>query len=102
MYLLGEEEKLEGDHRVYVTETGWKPMFHSDGTRLFCFVQRDGEEGHHLIAHGELFLRKVDESYCLNCAIKRGIVVTKRPVLGDRNTPPSDIRPFDYNSDQLG
>ncbi len=69
----------EQDHRLYV----FKPEdthVHAKQTwdREYCFAKNPGEEFFHLLHCGELFVVHSEERFCLNCAIRRGLVTRDR------------------------
>ena len=71
----------ENDVRLYVPETDrWAAHLKSDWDRVYCFGKFPGQDFHHLILHGELYLRSRGEEtvYCLECALRQGIATFDR------------------------
>ena len=57
------------DYSVQI-KRGWE--------REFCFTANPGEDYFHLLMSGEVYVQKGDERYCLNCALRRGLLTTNR------------------------
>ena len=67
------------DCRLYVPDAkGWKIQILSTWEKFYCFGKNPGEDFHHAILFGEIYLRQGDEIYCLRCARRRGIITTDR------------------------
>jgi len=67
------------DARLYVPRNeGWTANIKRGWEKDYCYLQNPGEEYFHLILSGELYLQRGDEKYCLNCALRHGIVTSDR------------------------
>lgn len=79
---MSDEQPLTSpvpDNRLYVPETEqWKAFIKSDWDKTYCFAKNPGEDFYHLIVHGEIYLRRGDEVYCLKCALRHGFATTDR------------------------
>lgn len=69
------------DLRLYRGENEYEPKINATDARLFCHSHADQEDFFHRIAIGELYVGFEDVSYCLNCAIRHGVLTDRRPVL---------------------
>lgn len=60
------------DHRVYLVDPrGWRAKVQQSWDRLYCFGKRPGEDFHHLVMYGEVYLENdFQEVWCLECAIR--------------------------------
>ena len=45
---------------------------------MYCFAKVPGEEYYHQLLHGEIYVQKGDEVYCLRCALRDGILTRDR------------------------
>lgn len=67
------------DLRLYVQQSGLcRVVTKTDWNKEYCFLQHPGENHFHLLVHGEVFVQKADERYCLNCAFRLGLVTHDR------------------------
>jgi len=67
------------DHRLYVPEhEGWEARLKRSWDNEYCYSANPGEDYFHLLLNGEIYLQRGDEKYCLNCALRQGILTTNR------------------------
>jgi len=67
------------DFRLYVPDTDhWQASLKTDWNKEYCYSQTPGEDFFHRLVSGEIYLRKGDEKYCLNCAMRLGILSLDR------------------------
>jgi hypothetical protein len=65
--------------RLYVPDhEGWAAAIKRDWTKEYCFSQNPGENHYHLLLSGEIYLERAGEKYCLNCAMRHGVITTDR------------------------
>ncbi len=70
---------LDNDRRLYLpSPEGWEAKLKLGWEKDYCHRQNPGEDYFHLLLNGELYLQDGDEKYCLNCAVRLGIVTTDR------------------------
>ena len=74
---------MSQDHRVYVVDKLWEVRLNTQDSGFNCHMLEPGKEYYHRISAGEIFLSHDNESYCLNCAIKKGILSSTRPSLAE-------------------
>lgn len=70
---LEESEVIQP--RLFLREPGWKVGLKQASDREFCFNVHPGEEAHHRLAAGEMYIFSADEKLCLPCADRRGLLV---------------------------
>lgn len=75
----GTEKGTEDDRRLYVTqpdnsEIRIKPTWEKE----YCHGKNPGEDYFHLLICGEIYVIFGHEKYCLNCALRRGLVTRNR------------------------
>lgn len=69
----------ETDRRLYIPfPEGWEARVKIGWEKDYCFAKNPGQDYFHLILNGEVFLQHGTEKYCLNCAIRRGVVTSDR------------------------
>ena len=69
----------EDDCRLYVPEADqWKAQVLTSWDKVYCFAKKPGEEYYHLILHGEIYLQRGDEVFCLRCGLRDGILTRNR------------------------
>lgn len=69
----------ETDYRLYVPDPqGWSARILTSWDKFYCFLKNPGEDYHHAILHGEIYLQRGDEAYCLRCAVRHGMATTDR------------------------
>ena len=70
---------VEGDARLYVpSPEGWEARIKQGWEKDYCYARNPGEDWFHMLLNGEVFLQRGSEKYCLNCAVRRGIVTSNR------------------------
>lgn len=68
-----------GDARLYVPEADqWKAQILTTWDKVYCFAKNPDEDYYHLILHGEIFIQRGDETYCLRCGLRDGILTQDR------------------------
>ena len=68
-----------GDPRLYVsTPEGLQAHLKHGWEKEYCYLQNPGEDYFHLLVNGEIYLQRGNEKFCLNCALRRGIVSRDR------------------------
>ncbi len=73
------EPVLQNDLRLYAPDPGeLRAELKQSWERDYCFAHNPGEEFFHLIMSGEVYVQRGDEKYCLNCAVRRGLLTTDR------------------------
>jgi hypothetical protein len=84
----GPTDAVPGDRRLYVAhDEGWTARVKPGWERERCYAQRPGEDFFHLIMHNELHLVRDHERYCLDCALRLGLLTTDR--LQWQHVPPT-------------
>jgi hypothetical protein len=69
----------QSEARLYVPEhDGWTAVIKHDWNKEYCFAQNPGEDYYHLLLCGEICLQRGSEKYCLNCAMRHGILTRDR------------------------
>lgn len=68
----------QNDVRLYIPDDHWEARTRRAGEQMYCFGKFEGEDWHHQIVTGELFLQRGSEVLCLSCAMKHGVVTTDR------------------------
>ena len=67
------------DQRLYVPEhEAWEARLKRSWENEYCYAANPGEDYFHLLLNGEIYLQHGDEKYCLNCALRRGILTGDR------------------------
>ncbi|WP_437224339.1 hypothetical protein SH661x_003587 [Planctomicrobium sp. SH661] len=67
------------DCRLYVPEAeNWQARILTSWEKVYCFSKNPGQDYYHLILHGEIYLQKGDEVYCLSCARRDGVATHDR------------------------
>ena len=66
------------DPRLYVPDENWQARIRRGGDRFYCYGKFEGEDWHHQIAIGELYLQRGHEVLCLACAIKQKVLTNDR------------------------
>ena len=67
------------DARLYAhAPEGWEAHIKQGWDKDYCFAKAPGEDWFHLLMSGEIYLQHGTEKYCLNCALRRGILTTDR------------------------
>ena len=66
------------DHRLYVPPDGWEAHVKRGWEKEYCYAQNPGEDFFHPILSGEIFLQRDNEKFCLNCALRNGLITADR------------------------
>ena len=67
------------DARLYVPiPENWEVHLKQGWEKEYCYMQNPGEDYFHLLIAGELYLKRGSEKYCLNCAVRMGVLTTER------------------------
>ncbi len=67
------------DARLYLPDhDGWEAAIKRDWSKEYCFSQNPGENFYHLLLSGEIYLQRGGEKYCLNCAMRHGVLTRER------------------------
>lgn len=75
----GNSPAAPPDARVYVPmPEGWQARIKQGWEKDYCFAKNPGEDWFHLLLNGEVYVQHGDEKYCLNCALRRGILTHDR------------------------
>lgn len=76
------------DWRLYIPHhDGWVAQIKTSSEKDYCYSKNPGEDYFHLIVPGEIHLRQGHDVYCLNCAIRMGIISTDRLFWQNREAP---------------
>lgn len=67
--------------RLFIHESGWRIDIKRGSDRVFCHMIAPGDDHHHRLLDGELYLFHGDERVCLNCAGRRGLIVDEPRLL---------------------
>ena len=74
-----QAELPRDDMRLYVPDSeAHQVQIMRGGEREYCFAQNPGEDFFHLLVAGEVYVQYGDEKYCLNCAMRRGMITADR------------------------
>jgi hypothetical protein len=77
------------DRRLYVEDhQHWDVHVKHGAENEYCFAANPGEDYFHLFLEGELYVQRGYEKYCLNCALRQGILTTNRLHWQTRRTKP--------------
>lgn len=71
----------EADARLYVPINDTKNVSVSvkmSSSKEYCFSKFPDQDHYHLLMHGELYVTNGHDMYCLECAIKQGLLTTDR------------------------
>ncbi len=76
---LNQHRELSQDFRMYLPHAeGWLAHVKTGWDKQYCYAKNPDEDFFHLIVNGEFYLQHGDEKYCLNCAMRQGILTTER------------------------
>lgn len=79
---LSDEKQASGtrsDVRLYLPDhEGWEADIKRDWENEYCFSANPGEDYFHQLLNGEIYLRRGNEKYCLNCAVRMGMATFNR------------------------
>jgi|GEM_PF-2028717 hypothetical protein len=72
-------ESFPGDVRLYAPEAeNWRAHILTSWDKVYCFAKHPGQDYYHQLMYGEIYVQKGDEVYCLNCALRDGILTRNR------------------------
>jgi hypothetical protein len=60
--------------RVFVREPTWRVACKTDHNRMHCYQVAEGDQHHHRINQGEIYLLSGEEKLCIPCAQRRGLL----------------------------
>ena len=68
------------DHRLYLprTEKKWSVRVMSSYDREYCHAKFPGDPHYHLLVGGELHLDNGEQKYCVECALRLGLLTQDR------------------------
>lgn len=72
---------MSEERRLYLAEPGWHPVIKQGAETLHCHLANAADGYYHRIAAGEVYVSRDTDHYCLNCALKKGILTSERPTL---------------------
>lgn len=61
--------------RLFIFDAGWQTSVKATSLREFCTTMTPGQDFYHSLLANEIYVHHGTEKLCLNCAIRRGIVV---------------------------
>lgn len=74
-----EVQPPEPDYRLYVPDTQrWGVQVKRNSDNEYCYTANPGEDHFHLLLDGELYVERGFEKYCLNCAMRQGLITGDR------------------------
>ena len=73
----------QGVRRLFLHEPGWQVALKADSHREFCHAVTPGEDHHHRLNLGEVFVFLGDEKLCLPCACRRNLFAVQPRLLRD-------------------
>jgi hypothetical protein len=83
---------LPDDRRLYVPHADqWTVRIKPSFDREYCHAKSPGEDHYHLLLGGEIHLDNGEQKYCLNCALRMGLVTLDR-TYWRKGRDESDIR----------
>jgi hypothetical protein len=68
---------------MFLHEPGWNVRIKTGSHREFCHTIAPGQDAYHRLLNGEVYLIRDDEKLCLNCAARRGLIVSHPKRLRD-------------------
>ena len=69
----------EPDFRLYIPDTQrWGIQVKRNSDNEYCYTANPGEDFFHLLLDGELYVERGYEKYCLNCAMRQGLITSDR------------------------
>lgn len=72
--------------RVFIREPGWRVGQKVGSEKVFCYQITPGEDYHHRLSDGEVFVYHGEERLCLPCAERRKLVVFEPRMLREKMT----------------
>lgn len=77
--ILIESPEAGPDTRLYVPEQAdWNVQIKRNSERIYCFSKLPGQDWFHLILHGEIYVSRQTECYCLRCALRLNFLTQDR------------------------
>lgn len=77
------------DRRVYLPDIeGWHARIKQGWDNDYCYAKSPGQDYFHLLLNGEVYIQKEHEKFCLNCAVRLGLVTTDRLYWQNGPRPP--------------
>ena len=74
-----QEHAPATDLRLYAPRPeGWEAHLKHGWDKEYCFSKGPDEDYFHLLLNGEIYLQRDTEKYCLNCALRLGLLTTDR------------------------
>lgn len=104
----GTDREFPPDARLYLPrQEGWQAHIKRSWQKEYCYLKNPGEDYFHLLISGEIYLQRGEEKYCLNCALRHGILTRDRLYwqrlperkhlrqfsAGERGNPPAEDAP---------
>lgn len=71
---LGPDSVHEPLPRIFLHDTAWRIRHKTGSDREFCYVAAPGQDHHHRLSAGEVYLENGEERICLPCASRRGLI----------------------------
>jgi hypothetical protein len=72
-------EPQAADARLYVRlPEGWTAHIKNGWDKDYCYAQKPGDDFFHLLLSGEIFVQHGHDKYCLECALRMGILTRDR------------------------
>ncbi|MFN0195451.1 MAG: hypothetical protein ACKVT0_01795 [Planctomycetaceae bacterium] len=72
-------EPTGADRRMYVPHLeGIDAGIKADSSKEYCYQKSHGQDYYHLLIAGEIYIQRGHEKFCVNCAIKAGIITHER------------------------
>ena len=74
-----QPQTTQQDARLYVpSPESWEVRLKHGWEKEYCYRQNPGEDYFHLLLAGELYLKRDNEKFCLNCAQRMCVLTTER------------------------
>ncbi len=70
--------------RIFIREPGWRVEAKIGSERTFCHLISPGQDYHHRLVDGEIYLKRGDEKLCLRCATRQGLLSFEPKRLRDK------------------
>lgn len=93
------------DRRLYLPHPeNWSVRAKPSFDREFCHAKFPGDPHYHLLMGGELHLDNGEQKYCLDCALRMGLITSNRTYWqkesGETVAPPIELTDdFEQDSD---
>lgn len=73
------EPEPEHDRRLYLPSfEGWSAHLKTDSEKVYCYSKMPGEDFYHRISRGEIYVQRDHEKYCIECALRLGLLTNNR------------------------